>query len=90
MNKDPKYSIELARPAGFEPATRCLEGTVRGSREVAWCRPMWRSAEDTIAGNREGDTMAMALNQPQAALAALDEALAECAARLRSAGATHR
>ena len=51
-NKEPKYSIELARPAGFEPATRCLEGTVEGSREVAWRRPTRRLAADTIAGNR--------------------------------------
>src|ERR1700722_11494388 len=28
------------RPAGFEPATRCLEGTVEASRCVAWCRSM--------------------------------------------------
>jgi hypothetical protein len=30
--------FELARPAGFEPATRCLEGTFEGSLDVAWRR----------------------------------------------------
>jgi hypothetical protein len=30
--------FELARPAGFEPATRCLEGTFEPSRDVAWRR----------------------------------------------------
>ena len=42
----------LVRPAGFEPATRCLEGKAQGSRQVAWCRPMRRSTADTIAGSR--------------------------------------
>src|SRR5260370_19616656 len=31
-------SSDLARPAGSEPATRCLEGTAGGLRDVAWRR----------------------------------------------------
>jgi hypothetical protein len=27
--------FQKARPAGFEPATRCLEGTAGASRDVA-------------------------------------------------------
>jgi hypothetical protein len=34
----------VVRQAGFEPATRCLEGTVEASRHVAWCHSMRRSA----------------------------------------------
>jgi hypothetical protein len=30
----------LVRPAGFEPATRCLEGTCEASRYVA-CIALW-------------------------------------------------
>jgi hypothetical protein len=30
------------RPAGFEPATRCLEGTVEPSLDIAWYRSMGR------------------------------------------------
>lgn len=29
---------QKARPAGFKPATRCLEGTAGASRDVAWRR----------------------------------------------------
>ena len=36
QSKDPKHPLTwLARPAGFEPATRCLEGTFEPSRYVA-------------------------------------------------------
>ena len=31
----PQTSSDLARPAGFEPATRCLEDTLKPSRDVA-------------------------------------------------------
>ena len=37
-------SSDLARPAGFEPATRCLEDTFGLSRDVAWRRPIRRLA----------------------------------------------
>jgi hypothetical protein len=45
---DPETKV---RPAGFEPATRCLEGTVEASRCVAWRRLMGRLSALTIAGD---------------------------------------
>ena len=36
--------LALARPAGFDPATRCLEGTFELSRGVAWRRSIRRLA----------------------------------------------
>jgi len=42
-------AADLVRPAGFEPATRCLEGTVGELLHVAWCRSMGRSAALMIA-----------------------------------------
>ena len=44
--------VRMARPAGFEPATRCLEGTFGGSLDVACCHPTSYLAADTIAGRR--------------------------------------
>ncbi len=38
------------RQAGFEPATRCLEGTVEPSRSVACYRSMSRRAAQMTAG----------------------------------------
>ena len=35
QSKGPQTSFDLARPAGFEPATRCLEDTLKPSRDVA-------------------------------------------------------
>src|SRR5690349_18123045 len=43
---------DLARPAGFEPATRCLEVTVTASGDVACCRSTSCLAAGTIAGCR--------------------------------------
>jgi hypothetical protein len=40
VRSETETASDLVRPAGFEPATRCLEGTVEASRCVAWCRPM--------------------------------------------------
>jgi hypothetical protein len=45
-------SFTQARRAGFEPATRCLEGKVQGSRRVALCRLTWRLAASMITGSR--------------------------------------
>jgi len=42
-------SSDLARPAGFEPATRCLEDTFERSRDVAWRRPTSRLTAVTVA-----------------------------------------
>ena len=44
--------IWLARPAGFEPATRCLEGTAGASLDVAWRRPTSYLAAVSVAGRR--------------------------------------
>src|ERR1700721_504992 len=35
MRSNDQTATDLVRPAGFEPATRCLEGTVELSRHVA-------------------------------------------------------
>jgi hypothetical protein len=45
-------AVWLARPAGFEPATRCLEGTVGASLDVAWRRSTSHLPADTVAGRR--------------------------------------
>jgi hypothetical protein len=45
-------SDQPARPAGFEPATRCLEGTFEPSRDVALCRSMRCLPAATVAGRR--------------------------------------
>jgi hypothetical protein len=42
----------LARPAGFEPATRCLEGTLKASRDVAQRCPGSHLAATIVAGHR--------------------------------------
>jgi hypothetical protein len=42
----------VVRPAGFEPATRCLEGTCDSSQYVAWCRLTGLPAAAMIAGSR--------------------------------------
>ena len=41
-----------ARPAGFEPATRCLEATVAASRDVACRRPASHLAGPIVAAGR--------------------------------------
>jgi hypothetical protein len=41
----------LARLAGFEPATRCLDGTVGGSPEAARCGSMGGLAVLIVAGS---------------------------------------
>jgi len=52
LNSPLNWEDSEARPAGFEPATRCLEGTVQGSRQVAWRRPTRRSTAGTVARGR--------------------------------------
>jgi hypothetical protein len=47
-----KHFRSSARPAGFEPATRCLEGTSEGSRDVAWRRSTSHLAAAFVAGCR--------------------------------------
>src|ERR1700733_9919201 len=43
MRSNSHRASDLVRQAGFEPATRCLAGTLEASRYVARCRPMNRS-----------------------------------------------
>src|SRR6185437_216889 len=45
-----KHLLTWRGPAGFDPATRCLEGTCWESREVAWSRPIWPLAALIVAG----------------------------------------
>ena len=47
----PNRYLKLARPAGFEPATRCLEGTSGGCLEVAPRRLTWVLAASMVADN---------------------------------------
>jgi hypothetical protein len=44
----PELVFQKARPAGFEPATRCLEDIFESSRDVAWRRPIRRLAGQII------------------------------------------
>jgi hypothetical protein len=44
--------LSLARPAGFELATRCLEGTVGASRDVAWRRSTSHLPAVSVADRR--------------------------------------
>ena len=44
--------FQKARPAGFEPATRCLEGTFEASRDVAWRRSTSHLAVRIVADCR--------------------------------------
>jgi hypothetical protein len=44
--------FRFVRPAGFEPATRCLEGTFEESRDVAWYRSTSYLAAAIVAGCR--------------------------------------
>jgi|tagenome__1003787_1003787.scaffolds.fasta_scaffold20972094_1 hypothetical protein len=39
-----------ARRAGFEPTTRCLEGTICALLEVGWSRPVWHLPAVMMAG----------------------------------------
>jgi hypothetical protein len=50
-HESPKRS-DLARPAGFEPATRCLEGNVGASRDIAWRRSASHLAATIVTGRR--------------------------------------
>ena len=49
--RPPQASDQLARPAGFEPATRCLEGTFEPSRHVAYCRSTRHLTGKSPSGN---------------------------------------
>jgi len=51
LRRHPQRS-DLARPAGFEPATRCLEGTVPTSLDVARRRSTSHLPAVTVAGCR--------------------------------------
>ncbi len=51
-NMHAELVFHLACPAGFEPATRCLEGTFEPSRDVAWRRSTSHLAAIIVADCR--------------------------------------
>src|SRR5208282_843253 len=55
------------RPAGFDPVTRCLEGTSPGSPEVARCRPIRYLSAAIVAGCRPAWPKSLSLLAPRLA-----------------------
>ncbi len=63
-----RFPVRLARPAGFEPATRCLEGTVGPSRDVAWRRYTSHLPAVTVAGCRKRRARSASVGSPVGSL----------------------